>query len=124
MAESLKVMIVDDEEIVCRRLRSALEKSDYQCETFVDGKSALARLEEQAFDIVVTDVRLGQDNGIELFETVNERWPRAKVIIMTGYATMEVAREALLKGAFDFIAKPFKPNDLREAIARAAKELT
>jgi DNA-binding NtrC family response regulator len=62
-------------------------------------------------------------DGIEVLEQVLARSNRTKVIIITGYATVEVAREALTKGAFDFIAKPFKPNDLRAIIDRAARDL-
>jgi DNA-binding NtrC family response regulator len=62
-------------------------------------------------------------DGIQVLEHVLSRSDRTKVIIITGYATVEVAREALVKGAFDFIAKPFKPNDLRVVIDRAAKAL-
>jgi DNA-binding NtrC family response regulator len=92
-------------------------------ETFEDGEEALARFEEEPFDIVVTDIRMDRIDGIEVLERVLSRSSRTKVIIITGYATVEVAREALLKGAFDFIAKPFKPDDLREIIRRAAAEL-
>jgi DNA-binding NtrC family response regulator len=62
-------------------------------------------------------------DGIRVLERVLERSPDTKVIMITGYATLEVAREALTKGAFDFLAKPFRPAQLREMIARAAAEL-
>ena len=63
---------------------------------------------------MVTDIRMEDIDGIEILEKVKARSDHTKVIMITGYATVEVAREALGKGAFDFIAKPFKPNDLRE----------
>jgi DNA-binding NtrC family response regulator len=123
MSPNLSVLLVDDEPIVLKRLKPALEKSGYYVETFEDGRSAMQRLEEKDFDIVVTDVRMPHLDGIELLEKVNSRAKKIKVILITGYATIEVAREALVKGAFDFIAKPFKPNDLREVITKAARSL-
>jgi DNA-binding NtrC family response regulator len=123
MTEPLHIMVIDDEGIVGRRLKPALEKGGDVVETFEDGRSALERLAAQSFDIVVTDIRMEEIDGLEILERVLARWPRTKVIVITGYATVEVAREALVKGAFDFIAKPFKPNDLREIIGRAAREL-
>jgi len=116
-------MVVDDEPIVGKRLKPALEKGGYVVEVFESGGDALRRLEGKDFDIVVTDVRMEDVDGIQVLEHVLARSDRTKVIIITGYATVEVAREALAKGAFDFIAKPFKPNDLRVIIERAAEAL-
>jgi DNA-binding NtrC family response regulator len=116
-------MLVDDEPIVGKRLKPALAKYGFEVEVFEDGVRAMERLKEQEFDIVVTDVRMEDVDGIQVLEHVLSRSDRTKVIIITGYATVEVAREALVKGAFDFIAKPFKPNDLRVVIDRAAKAL-
>jgi DNA-binding NtrC family response regulator len=121
--QSLQILVLDDEPIVGKRLRTALEKSGYAVEVFEDSRVALQRLNEKEFDIIVTDVRMEEVDGIQVLEHVLERSERTKVIVITGYATVEVAREALAKGAFDFIAKPFKPDDLREVIARAAAAL-
>lgn len=123
MEKKLQILVLDDEPIVGKRLGPALSKMDCQVETFEDPKAALQRIEEKTFDIVVTDIRMEDIDGIEVLEKVKARSEQTKVIMITGYATVEMAREALGKGAFDFIAKPFKPNDLRECIARAAKEL-
>jgi len=121
--KKLKIMVIDDENIVGKRLKPALEKTGDIIETFEDSEKALARFNEEPFDIVVTDIRMEKIDGIEILEKILAKSSRTKVIIITGYATVEVAREALSKGAFDFIAKPFKPGDLREIIKRATKEL-
>lgn len=120
---NLQIMLVDDEPIVGKRLKPALAKYGLEVEVFEDAGLALKRLNEKEFDIVVTDVRMEDVDGIQVLETVLARSERTKVIIITGYATVEIAREALVKGAFDFIAKPFKPGDLRAAIDKAAKSL-
>ena len=124
MENKLSIMIIDDENIVGKRLQPALEKRGDEVETFVDSRKALERFDEKNFDIVVTDIRMDNIDGIEVLEHITSRNKRTKVIMITGYATVEVAREALAKGAFDFIAKPFKPNDLRSIIERAVQELS
>ncbi|HMK65245.1 MAG TPA: response regulator [Thermodesulfobacteriota bacterium] len=121
MENKVQVLILDDEPIVGKRLAPALAKLGCEVESFEDPKAALARINEKIFDIVVTDIRMEEIDGIEILEKVKEKSDHTKVIMITGYATVEVAREALGKGAFDFIAKPFKPNDLREVVVRAAQ---
>ncbi|MEW5735035.1 MAG: response regulator [Thermodesulfobacteriota bacterium] len=121
--KNLRIMVIDDENIVGNRLKPALARSGDMVEAFVDPREALKRFQEDPFDIVVTDIRMDEMDGIEVLEEVQKISEKTKVIIITGYATVEVAREALSKGAFDFIAKPFKPNDLRVIIERAAKQL-
>jgi DNA-binding NtrC family response regulator len=123
MDKKPQVLILDDEPIVGKRLGPALTKMGCEVESFEDPQKALKRLEEKTFDIVVTDIRMEEIDGIEVLEKVKARSERTKVIMITGYATVEMAREALGKGAFDFIAKPFKPNDLREVVYKAAEAL-
>ena len=123
MPDKLKIMVIDDEEIVGKRLKPALEKRGDIIESFVNSKNALMRLSEEHFDIVITDIRMDEIDGLEVLDYIKSHSKDTKVIMITGYATVEVAREALAKGAFDFIAKPFKPEDLRVIISKAAKEL-
>lgn len=124
MSEPMReILVLDDEEIVGKRLKTALEKSGYEVEVFQNSREAVARIAEKVFDIVVTDIRMEEIDGMEVLEHVLAQSERTKVIIITGYATVEVAREALTRGAFDFIAKPFKPDDLREVISRAIAEI-
>jgi len=121
--EKLEVMVVDDEPIVGKRLKPALTKYGYDVEVFDNPIKAIDRFDEKEFDVVVTDLRMENLNGIQVLEHVTAKSAKTKVIFITGYATVENAREALVKGAFDFIAKPFKPNDLRMAITKAALSL-
>lgn len=122
-SESLQVMVLDDEPIVGKRLKPALEKSGFDVEVFEDSQKALTRLNDKNFDIVVTDLRMEEVDGIQVLEHIMEKCKDTRVILITGYATVEVAREALVKGAFDFIAKPFKPRDLRAVVNKAALSL-
>jgi DNA-binding NtrC family response regulator len=123
MENKLQVLILDDEPIVGKRLGPALAKMGGEVEVFENPHQALDRIQEKTFDIVVTDIRMEDIDGIEILEKVKAKSEHTKVIMITGYATVEVAREAMGKGAFDFIAKPFKPNDLREVVYRAAEAL-
>jgi DNA-binding NtrC family response regulator len=118
-----RILIVDDEPIVGERLKAFLVKDGYRVEIFVDPKQAMARLENERFDIVVTDIRMGELSGIQIMERVIERSPGSIVVIITGYATIELARESLAKGAFDFIAKPFKLKEIRKTIQKALEHL-
>jgi DNA-binding NtrC family response regulator len=123
MENKLFIMVIDDEEIVGKRLKPALEKNGDVVEIFDNSEKALERLKQQDFNIVITDIRMEGIDGLEVLEYVTENSPKTKVIMITGYATVEVAREAMAKGAFDFIAKPFKPNDLRAIIKKASDQL-
>ena len=123
MSERLKLLLLDDEPIVGKRLKPALSKIGCDVEVFENPVEALKRIEEAEFDIVVTDIRMNEMDGLEILEHIKKRSARTRVIMITGYAMMETAREAMEKGAFDFIAKPFQPDDLREVVMRAAKEL-
>jgi DNA-binding NtrC family response regulator len=120
MSQPLEILLLDDEPIVGKRLKPALAKIGCEVEVFQDPISALARIDEKNFDIVVTDIRMDEIDGMQVLERVLAKSPKTKVIMITGYAMIALAREAMDKGAFDFIAKPFKPDDLRQVIAKAA----
>ncbi len=119
----LSICVIDDEVVVCKRLQQFLSKEGYAVETFVDSRSAIERIDQTKFDIVVTDIRMDNIDGMEVLDHVTRKDENTKVILITGYATIEIAREAQAKGAFDFISKPFRPKDLQEVIDRAVKEL-
>ena len=120
MDSKLKILILDDEEIVVVRLKPALEKEGYIVETFTDSRKAKERLEQQKFDIVVTDLKMANIDGMQLFRFIKEKWPSTEVIIISGFATLEVAREALQAGVRDVIAKPFKISQIKELINKIA----
>ena len=123
MSKLLEILLLDDEAIVGKRLKPALEKIGCDVEVFQEPKSAVERIQKKSFDIVVTDIYMDEMDGMQVMDIVHEKSPRTKVIMITGYAMISLARDAMEKGAFDFIAKPFKPNDLRAVIAKAAKAL-
>lgn len=123
MSRMVKIMLLDDEPIVGKRLKPAIDKMGCTVEVFENPREALERLRTTEFDIVVTDIRMEEITGMDILEYLQKNKPQTKVIMITGYAKMDLAREAMGKGVFDFIAKPFRPDDLRQTIARAAGEL-
>ena len=123
MADNVQVLVLDDEPLVGKRLKSVLVKMRCDVEAFDDPMAALARIDEKEFDIVITDVVMGEVDGIQVLERVRGRNPRAKVIIMSAFAMMAMARKAMERGAYDFIAKPFVPEEMRVIVAKAARDL-
>ena len=123
MSYRCNILILDDEPIVGDRLKKLLEKDGHQVEGFVDPFRAVQRLEDKDFDIVISDIRMREMDGIQVMNEVFQKSKRIKVILITGYATLELARESLTKGAFDFIAKPFKAQEIRNTIQKAAEAL-
>jgi DNA-binding NtrC family response regulator len=122
MEETIRILVVDDEPIACSRLKTALEKHGYDVETCGSGADAFERLRARRFRVVVTDIRMDDIDGLQVLDMVQKNHPDTATILITGYASVEIAREALAKGAFDLIAKPFRPRDLRAIIERALKE--
>lgn len=113
------ILILDDEPIVGKRLKPSLEKKGYEVESFTMSKEALERIEERSFDIVVTDLKMEGMDGMQFLTLVKEKYPDTEVIVITGFATLETARESFNKGVFDFLAKPFKLGEIVEVIGRA-----
>ena len=121
MSEDRKtqVLILDDEPIVWKRLKPALEKVGYEVEAFTQSSNAMRRVGEKEFDIVVTDLKMEGIDGMAFMTEVKKRSPRTEVIVITGFATMETAKESFQKGVFDFLAKPFKRGELLEIVKKA-----
>lgn len=116
------ICILDDEAIVGDRLQPELEDEGYEVETFTDSSEALKRVHEKCFDIVITDLKMEGIDGMEFLERVKEHCPKSEVIVITGYATIETFRESFVKGAYEFIAKPFRLSEIRDAVKKARKK--
>jgi DNA-binding NtrC family response regulator len=122
MALKGKILVVDDEPIVCERLKPALEKVGFYVETHTDSQNAIDRLAEEKFDVVVTDIKMKGPDGLAILHFVKQQSPSTHVVIITGFATVDSAREAMKSGAADFIAKPFKIRQLRDLILRIVEK--
>lgn len=117
------ILVLDDEPIVCKRLKSALEKKGYEVETFFRSANAFQRITQRNFDIVITDLKMEGLDGMAFLTEVKKRSPHTEVIVITGFATMETAKESFQKGVFDFLAKPFKLGEIQDAVERAERKI-
>jgi DNA-binding NtrC family response regulator len=117
MKPQKKVVLLDDEPIVCERLKPALEKLGFYVEAYTESQQVIDRLAQQKFHVLVTDLKMQKPDGIDVLNFVKQQSPSTKVIIITGFATKDTAAEAMESGAVDFIAKPFKISHLLELIA-------
>jgi len=116
-----KVLLLDDEPIVCERLKPALEKLGFYVESYTESQKAVDRVMEEHFDVLVTDLKMRKPDGLEVMEFVRQHSPSTRVIIITGFATVETATETMKSGAADFIAKPFRIRDLCDLIVNLTK---
>jgi ATP-dependent Lon protease len=124
MNRKARVLVVDDEEIARKNLDRVLTKEDYEVTTAADGETALRELDSSEFDVVLADLKMSGIDGMELLDRVRIRHPETRVIMVTGYATVPSAIEAVQKGAFHYIAKPFKLDEVRDAVKRAIEKKT
>ena len=103
--ESKKILIVDDESEMRVALETTLKREKFQLICAEDGKQALDKMEDDDFDLILTDVRMPKVNGLELLRAVKERSPKTQVVMMTAYGTIDNAVEAMKEGAFDYLIK-------------------
>jgi DNA-binding NtrC family response regulator len=117
------MLIVDDEKITLRNLMHAMKKEGYEITGTNSGANALKHLDEQEFDIVLTDVRMEKVDGMQILKRCRQLYPDAEVIMMTGYATLQTAIGAIRQGAYDYISKPFKLDEVRKVIKEAIEKI-
>lgn len=115
------VLVVDDETIVLSLVRDTLEEEGYAIVTTANPLDAVAYLGNQSFDLLITDIRMPQMDGIELAVKARELQPEIGVIFMTGYANLNSAKNAIRQGASDYIMKPFELTEMRQAVTNALK---
>lgn len=113
------ILIIDDEKIVCDMMKLSLEQEGYEVESFLTGDAALERLKGKKFDMVVTDFKMKGIDGLEVLRTVKQLYPKTSVIMITAFANLDVAIEALREDVHDFFPKPIKINDLKQSIRKA-----
>ncbi|MEI8242039.1 MAG: sigma-54 dependent transcriptional regulator [bacterium] len=119
-----KILIVDDDPKVLKLLESLLRADGHAPIPAGDGATALCLLEEHAVELMISDIRMAPMDGIELFRRVSARWPHLPVIMLTAYGAVETAQVALRNGAFDYLTKPFRVNELVLTVKRALAEAT
>lgn len=116
------ILVLDDEPIVGKRIKPFFQKVGYEVEAFNQPLEALERIRQRRFDVVITDLKMEGLDGLSFLGKVKEMHPDTDVIVITGFATMETARQSFRKGVFDCVAKPFKLAELLDGVRRIEKE--
>ena len=117
-----RILIVDDEEKICLNCVKILSRMDCAVEFALNGYDALKRLEIEPFDVVITDLKMSSLGGMEVLRRVKEAHPETVVIVITGYSTVCSAVEVMKMGAYDYLPKPFTPQELRAVVLQALTE--
>jgi DNA-binding NtrC family response regulator len=116
---SARILIVDDEEIVIKSCLRILAGDEFQVESVQDGREALKKIEENPYDVVILDIMMPTIDGLEVLRRVKETHPNVDVIMITGLSQVDTAVQAMKLGAFDYISKPFEPDELKLVVYRA-----
>jgi len=118
---SVSILIVDDEEIVIRSCRRILDGDGFLVDSVQSGLDALQKIDENGYDLLILDVMMPKMNGLEVLQYVKERHPDIDVIMMTGLSEIQTAVKAMKLGAFDYLSKPFDPDELKHVVDRAVE---
>jgi two-component system, sensor histidine kinase and response regulator len=124
MAASTRLLLIDDEEIVLDSCTEILRGEPYDVATAGDGARGLERVQEFRPDLVVVDLKMPGLSGLEVLERIHDADPTIVPIVITGYATVSSAVEAMKRGAYDFLPKPFTPEEFRLIVRRGAEKRT
>ncbi len=124
MEKKIKILIVDDEESVRESLNLWFTEDGYRVECAENAKQALSILESDVFDIILTDLKMPGMDGLELLQRIKTLNKDSIIIVMTAFATVDTAVKALKEGAFDYVTKPFDPDDLSHLIRNASKQIS
>src|ERR1017187_9499373 len=116
---SARILIVDDEEIGIRSCQRILSDSNYVVDSAQDGYEALRKVGETDYDIIVLNIMMPKIDGLEVLQQVKERHPDVNVIMVTGLSQIQTAVTAMKLGAFDYLSKPFDPDELKHVVDRA-----
>ncbi|GAH22677.1 unnamed protein product [marine sediment metagenome] len=116
------ILVIDDEEVMRDSCKQILSRQGHHIKLAEDGYQGLELLKEKSFDLVILDLKMPGIDGMEVLEKIKESSPETAVVVITGYATVESAVEAMRRGAYDFLPKPFTPGEFRLIIERALEK--
>lgn len=119
MLNRTRILVVDDEEVVRLCLDRTLSSEHCEVATVPTGNAALELLERRPFDVILLDLRMPGLQGMEVLKTIKQKWPESEVIIVTGYAAVDSAKEAVALGAYDYLSKPVGPDEVIDAATAA-----
>ncbi|MBW1743727.1 MAG: sigma-54-dependent Fis family transcriptional regulator [Deltaproteobacteria bacterium] len=113
------ILIVEDEDVARKNLEHILKKEGYEVVSVNSGRKAIDLLKKREFDLVLTDLKMKKVDGMEVLKTTQDLWPFSEVVMITGYATVQSAVDAMKEGAYHYIAKPYKIDEVRKIVKEA-----
>lgn len=113
------ILIVDDEEVVRRSYARILSGAQCNTEAVLSGDEALRAMERRPYDVVLLDLRMPGTDGMTVLKTIKQKWPDSEVVVITGYPSIESAKESVRLGAYDYLAKPVGPDEVIGAMQGA-----
>ena len=116
MTSVTRILVIDDEPIVGERLKASLELAGFTVDAFVSSQDALNNLKQKSYDILVTDLKMNPPDGLEVLRAAKQHQPDIKAVVITGFATKQLAADAFSAGAVHFLAKPFKMSHLTKLL--------
>ena len=120
-ATGRRVLVVDDEAVAANSVRRTLNRRGFRVDEAFSGREALNRILNEMYDLVLLDMKMPDTNGLELLPTIRKHRPTLPVVMVTGYASIDTAVEAIQRGAADYVAKPFTPEELFSAASKAIR---
>ena len=118
-----RILVIDDEKNMCHMLQNILQKADYTVDTALDGAKGLKKISENEYDSILCDLKMPKTDGIEVLKRISHKLENTSIIMMSAYGTIDKAIEAIKLGAFDFISKPFKPDEILISLKKAQEKM-
>ncbi len=118
----MKILVVDDDAIVIKSCTRILELEGYTVSTVSCADEALETLKKESFDLLLVDVKMPKRDGMFLMKEIRKDFPELPVVVMSGYSTAETIADALRSGATQFIAKPFRPDELMKVVRQVVRK--
>jgi len=121
MTRKPDILLVDDEEVVRHSFSRILSGAQCNVETAWSGEEALRAMERHPYDVVLLDLRMPGIDGLAVLKSIKDRWPASEVVVITGFPSLETAKDSVRLGAYDYLAKPVGPEEVILATHRAAQ---
>jgi two-component system response regulator AtoC len=122
MASPVRILVVDDDEITCNLLEEVLSKEGYAVDKALSGQEAIEKGEKKSYGVVLSDIRMLDVDGMEVLRAYRQRSPETVIIMMTAFGSIETAIRAIKEGAYDYVSKPFKLDEIKLTIQRSLEQ--
>src|SRR3989304_3412221 len=122
MPSQVGILVVDDDEVTCNLLEEVLAKEGYRVHKALDGREAIQKGDQRAYDVVLTDIKMLDVDGMEVLRAYRQKSPETIIIMMTAFGSIETAIRAIKEGAYDYVSKPFKLEEIKLTIHRALEQ--